>query len=46
MAIKEWVLTDHSCGLWVENLNLDENDMHDTIKAIKEVVNELQIKIN
>ena len=26
--------------------NLDENDMHDTIKAIKEVVNELQIKIN
>ena len=27
MAIKEWVLTDHSCGLWVENLNLDENDI-------------------
>ena len=26
--------------------NLDDNDMHDTIKAIKEVVNELQIKIN
>ena len=26
--------------------NLDENDMYDTIKAIKEVVNELQIKIN
>ena len=27
MGIKQWVLTDHSCGLWIENLHLDENDI-------------------
>ena len=26
--------------------NLNENDMHDTIKAVKEVIQELDLKIN